>query len=188
MSYGTLCKVLVLVACASLGAALISGCDKLGLGGSGGASGGAPPCNDVLIGPPVTPGVGGEGVGGYVGGVGGGGDVGGGGVGGGDTNPGDAVTQTCTDGSELGTYIRCRGLGPKACAAWCQSEGAYCVEHMTHPYNPSVGMGDLKQCMENLMSYTCTYCYSNGDVCTSICALKGCANAGCTNTGGKGCE
>src|SRR5277367_2478573 len=69
---------------------------------------GTPPCNQVLIGPPVTPGMGASGAGGSgAGGAGAsapdGGDTG-------DPNPAGAVSQTCVDGSELGTYIRCRGL------------------------------------------------------------------------------
>jgi hypothetical protein len=92
------------------------------------------------------------------------------------------------DSTEMGTYIRCRGLGSTACAAQCNAIGAYCVEHAVHPENPSIGIGDLKQCMNNPLSSTCSYCYSNGDVCTFICVLKGCGVGRCTNTGGKGCE
>jgi hypothetical protein len=91
-------------------------------------------------------------------------------------------------GSEQSTYIRCLGLGSTACAAQCNAIGAYCVEYATHPKNPSLGTGGLKQCLENLASYTCTYCYSNGDVCTFIWARFGIGLGDCTNTGGKGCE
>jgi hypothetical protein len=91
-------------------------------------------------------------------------------------------------GSEQGTYIRCLGLGPTACAAQCNAIGAYCVEYAIHPEDPSQGAGTLKQCLDNLASYTCTYCYANGDVCTFIWARFGIGHGGCTNTGGKGCE
>ncbi len=125
-----------------------------------------PPCSEVSLGPS---GAGGDGAGG-------------------SGDPGDVEPQSCTDGSELGTYIRCRGLGPSACAAQCNAIGAYCVEFATHPEKPSIGIGPLKQCMEGMATYTCTYCYDNGDVCSFICALKGCGFGKCTNTGGKGCE
>ena len=92
------------------------------------------------------------------------------------------------DGTELGTYIRCRGLGPIACAAQCNTIGAYCVEYAIHPDDPSQGAGVLKQCMSNSLSSTCSYCYANGDVCTFIYVIKGIGVGGCTNTGGKGCE
>lgn len=157
------------------GVVLAAGCEGFGLGGEGGAGGEVPACNDVLIGPPVslTPGA----------------DGSGGDIGAGDSNPGDPEAQTCMDGSELGTYLRCVAQGTKECSARCFAIGAYCVEHAAHPENPANGLiGDLKQCMENLASYTCTYCYSNGDVCTYICAFKGCGFGRCTNTGGKGCE
>ncbi|MFO0762480.1 MAG: hypothetical protein U0359_38935 [Byssovorax sp.] len=92
------------------------------------------------------------------------------------------------EGTEAGTYIRCLGQGPKECSARCFAAGAYCVEYMTHPEDPSLGSGTLKQCMDNWLSFTCTYCYPNGDVCTYICAKFGCGFGRCTNTGGKGCE
>jgi hypothetical protein len=95
---------------------------------------------------------------------------------------------TCDDGSELSTYIRCLGMGPMACSERCFGIGAYCVEYAVHPNNPSIGNGALKQCMENTLSYTCTYCYDNGDVCTFIRARFGLSVGGCTNTRGKGCE
>jgi hypothetical protein len=88
----------------------------------------------------------------------------------------------------LSTYIRCWGMGPTACSERCFAIGAYCDEHAVHPENPSIGIGNLKQCMENTLSYTCTYCYSNGDVCTFIRARFGLGLGRCTNTGGKGCE
>ena len=91
-------------------------------------------------------------------------------------------------GSEQSTYIRCLGLGPIVCSAQCRAVGAYCVEYAIHPEDPSQGAGALKQCLDNLASYTCTYCYSNGDVCTFIWARFGIGHGGCTNTGGKGCE
>jgi hypothetical protein len=91
-------------------------------------------------------------------------------------------------GSEQSTYIRCLGLGPIACAAQCRAAGAYCVEYAIHPEDPSQGAGALKQCLDTALSYTCTYCYSNGDVCTFIYARFGIGHGGCTNTGGKGCE
>ena len=91
-------------------------------------------------------------------------------------------------GSEQSTYIRCLGLGPTACAVQCNAIGAYCVEYATHPKNPSLGAGALKQCLDNMLSYTCTYCYSNGDACTFIYARFGIGVGDCTNTGGKGCE
>ncbi len=37
--------------------------------------------------------------------------------------------------------------------------------------NLTLGIGALKQCMENTLSYTCSYCYCNGDVCTFIYAV-----------------
>ena len=92
------------------------------------------------------------------------------------------------DGSELGTYIRCLGLGPTACAIRCRAIGAPCVEYATHPKNPSLGAGALKQCMDAMVSSTCTYCYSNGDVCSFIYMMHGMGLGDCTNTGGKGCE
>ena len=91
-------------------------------------------------------------------------------------------------GSVQGTYIRCLGLGPIACSAQCRAAGAYCVEYAIHPEDPSQGAGALKQCLDNPLSYTCTYCYSNGDACTIIYARFGMSHGGCTNTGGKGCE
>ena len=91
-------------------------------------------------------------------------------------------------GSEQGTYIRCLGLGPTACAAQCNAIGAHCVELATHPTDPSQGIGALKQCMDNTLSSTCSYCYANGDVCTFIHVFMGIGVPGCTNTGGKGCE
>ncbi|MEO7591323.1 MAG: hypothetical protein ABI134_08930, partial [Byssovorax sp.] len=90
--------------------------------------------------------------------------------------------------SELGTYIRCRGLGPIACSAQCWAAGAYCVEYAIHPKNPSQGAGPLKQCVNFLASSTCTYCYPNGDACTFIYMMGGMGLGDCTNTGGKGCE
>src|SRR5262245_18928965 len=40
---------------------------------------------------------------------------------------------------------------------------------------PIFSIGPLKQCMEGMASYTCTYCYPNGDVCSFICAFMGCS-------------
>lgn len=162
-------------------ASMLIGADDCGLS-SCGTNADPPPCGQVLIG------VGGD--------TGMGGDTGIGGVGdsdtgaGGSNDPGDPAPEslTCVDGSEMGTYIRCRGIGSTACAAQCNAIGAYCVELATHPENPSIGVGALKQCMSNTFSSTCTYCYSNGDVCTFICVNKGCGVGRCTNTGGKGCE
>ena len=91
-------------------------------------------------------------------------------------------------GSEQGTYIRCLGLGPIECSAQCRAAGAYCVEYAIHPEDPSQGAGALKQCLDNLASFTCSYCHSNGDVCTFIWARFGIGLGRCTNTGGKGCE
>jgi hypothetical protein len=112
-----------------------------------------------------------------------------------DDPPNACVTPSSPDdggpdggGTELSTYIRCWGLGPTACAARCNAVGAYCVEFATHTENPSIGIGALKQCMENTLSYTCSYCYDNGDVCTILYARFGIGMGGCTNTGGKGCE
>jgi hypothetical protein len=107
-----------------------------------------------------------------------------------DSNP--CVTHSSpsegTSGSELGTYLRCWGLGPTACAARCNAIGAHCVEFATHPEDPSQGIGALKQCMDDMLTYTCSYCYANGDVCTFIYARFGIGIGRCTNTGGKGCE
>lgn len=159
----------VLVAC------MLVGADGCGLS-SCKADTEPPPCSQVLVG---------MGGGSIDTGTGGTGDTG---TGGGSSS-GDDSPQMCMDGSELGTYIRCWGEGPTACAARCNAIGAYCVEYMTHPEKPSVGIGPLKQCMENLMSYTCTYCYpTTGEACTFICALKGCGFGRCTYTAGKGCE
>jgi hypothetical protein len=104
------------------------------------------------------------------------------------THESPAVDSPPKDGTEQGTYIRCLGVGSTACAQQCNAIGAYCVEHAVHPENPSVGIGDLKQCMSNFLSSTCSYCYSNGDVCTFLYVVKGIGVGGCTNTGGKGCE
>lgn len=166
---------------------LVGGCKdgRLGLGGNGG-NGESPPCDDVLIGPPVTPGAGAGG--GGVSGV-GGGDVSGGNVGGGSTNPGDAVSQTCMNESELSTYIRCRGLAADACEEACLNIGAQCNALAVHPYGSMGGIGRLKQCQSNALNYTCTYCFSdNGDVCTRT-KLKGLPQFWlCSYTGGKGCD
>jgi hypothetical protein len=107
------------------------------------------------------------------------------GAGGGD--PGDPSPQnlTCMDGDEVDTYIRCRGMGPIACSAQCNAIGAYCVEYASQPYSPSAGIGSLKQCKNGLISYTCTYCYTNGDTCTFV--YPGGLPL-CNYTGGKGCE
>jgi hypothetical protein len=121
-------------------------------------------------------------------------DTGSSGAGGGSfSDPGDPGDPSpeglmCEDGAELSEYVRCWGLGSTACAAQCSAIGAHCVEHAVHPENPSVGIGDLKQCMSNTLASTCTYCFTNGDVCTFICAFMGCGVPGCINTGGKGCE
>jgi hypothetical protein len=106
----------------------------------------------------------------------------------GTPNPCVAPSGPDDSSSELGTYIRCLGLGPTACAAQCNAIGAYCVEYAIHPDDPSQGAGALKQCMDNTLSSTCSYCYANGDVCTFIYVLKGIGVGACTNTGGKGCE
>jgi hypothetical protein len=147
---------------------------------------GTPPCNQVLIGPPVTPGMGGSGAGGSGGGAAAsapdGGDTG-------DPNPADAVSQTCMDGSELGTYIRCRGLTADACEEACFDIGAYCSPFVLHPYKSMGGTGTLKQCQSNTLNYTCTYCFpANGDVCTRT-KLAGLPQFWlCNYTGGKGCD
>jgi hypothetical protein len=91
-------------------------------------------------------------------------------------------------GSEQSTYIRCLGLGPTACALQCNAIGAHCVEYAIHPEDPSQGAGALKQCASFMASSTCSYCYSNGDVCTFIYMISGMGLGRCTNTGGKGCE
>ena len=176
-----------LLLCGALGALLVGGCKDggLGLGGAGGGTE-APPCNDVLIGPPVTPGVAGEG--GGVSGV-GGGSVSSGDVGGGSTNPEDAASQACLNGSDLSTYIRCRGLTADACEEACLAIGATCNALVTHPYGSMGGIGRLKQCQSNALNYTCTYCFpDNGDVCTRT-KLKGFPRFWlCSYTGGKGCD
>jgi hypothetical protein len=74
------------------------------------------------------------------------------GAGGGDPGYSPQTSSSC-DGEEQGTYIRCWGMGPTACAARCNAIGAYCVELATHPTNPSIGIGNLKQCMEGLATY-----------------------------------
>lgn len=190
MNHPTMMKLLVLGLASGFGILLAPACDQLGLSGGGGAGGGAPACDDVLIGPPVTPGTGGAGVGGYVGGAGGeGGYVGGSYVGGGGgSDPGDAVSQTCMDGSDLSTYLRCRGLSPAACQKACFDIGASCNVVEPHPYGSGGGPGGLKQCQSNALNWTCTYCYANGDVCTKA-RVKGVPSFWlCSYTGGKGCD
>ena len=91
-----------------------------------------------------------------------------------DEAPNPCVTPSSPDeGSELGTYIRCLGLGPTACTVQCNAIGAPCVEFTTHPEDPNQSIGTLKQCMDNMLSSTYSYCYSNGDVCTFIYARFG---------------
>jgi hypothetical protein len=90
--------------------------------------------------------------------------------------------------SELGTYVRCLGLDPTACAIKCNAIGAYCVELASHPKKSDGGIGTLKQCMNNTSMSTCTYCYSNKDVCSFIYVLGRPVWSLCNYTGGKGCE
>jgi hypothetical protein len=173
-----------------------NGGDTMKPGPAGGTSSsggtGTPPCNQVLIGPPVTPGMGGSGAGGSGAGGSGAGGAAASALDGGDTgdpNPADAVSQTCMDGSELSTYIRCRGLTAAACEEACLNVGAYCNALVSHPYGSMGGIGRLKQCQSNTLNYTCTYCFiDNGDVCTRT-KLKGFPQFWlCSYTGGKGCD
>ncbi|MFT3767285.1 MAG: hypothetical protein QM820_17440 [Minicystis sp.] len=179
MNWKLMMRLLALGLGSVLAILLASGCDQLGLSGSGGAGGDAPPCNDVLVGPPVTPGAG-DGAGGY---------VGAGYVGDSDTGSGDAAPQTCIDGSDLSTYIRCRDLTSVACQEACFNIGASCNVTEPHPYGSMAGgLGTLKQCQSNALNWTCTYCYPNGDVCTKT-RLKGLPSFWlCSYTGGKGCD
>jgi hypothetical protein len=88
------------------------------------------------------------------------------------------------DATELGTYIRCRGLDAMTCVEMCYDIGVTCAPLRTHPYGSKGGIGRLKQCMSNTTGGTCTYCYENGDVCTFISGRIPL----CGYTGGKGCE
>jgi hypothetical protein len=107
------------------------------------------------------------------------------GAGGGDPSPSPQDVDFCMDGMELDTWFRCRGLSPTACAAQCKAIGAYCVELAAQPYSPSAGIGNLKQCKSGTPTWTCTYCYVSGDVCTFF--YPGGLPL-CTYTGGKGCD
>jgi hypothetical protein len=94
-------------------------------------------------------------------------------------------------GTDLGTYIRCRGIDdPWKCAELCFDIGATrCVGLMTHPYGSMGGIGKLKQCQSNLLNSTCTYCFDNGDVCTFLhTPLTPLGTPFCGYTGGKGCD
>jgi hypothetical protein len=81
------------------------------------------------------------------------------------------------------------GLSPVACQEACYNVFAYCNVTEEHPYGSMAGgSGKLKQCQSNLLNYTCTYCYPNGDVCT-MTKLKGLPSFWlCSYTGGKGCD
>jgi hypothetical protein len=93
------------------------------------------------------------------------------------------------DATELGTYIRCRGLDAMTCVEMCYDIGAICAPLRVHPYGSMGGNGRLKQCMENTTSHTCTYCYENGDVCSFLYSvLTPTGRPFCGYTGGKGCE
>jgi hypothetical protein len=93
------------------------------------------------------------------------------------------------DGTELGTYVRCRGLGPMDCEALCFDIGAKCAGLKTHPYGSQGGTGRLKQCQSNAMNHTCTYCYENGDYCTFLYTVfTPTGTPLCGYNGGKGCE
>lgn len=93
------------------------------------------------------------------------------------------------DGSEMSTYIRCRGLGPAACEDACASVGAYCAALAVHPYGSMAGgNGQLKQCQSNTANYTCTYCFPNGDVCSRTKLALMPPFWLCNYTGGKGCD
>lgn len=75
------------------------------------------------------------------------------------------------------------------CEAMCFDIGATCAGLKTHPYGSMGGIGRLKQCQNNTLNHTCTYCYANGDVCTFLYTpLTPTGTPFCSYTGGKGCE
>ena len=92
------------------------------------------------------------------------------------------------DGTELDTYIRCRGMDAMTCEAMCFDIGATCAGLKTHPYGSKGGIGRLKLCKNGFPTTTCTYCYDNGDVCAFVKTLGVPFVVGCGYTGGKGCE
>jgi hypothetical protein len=114
-------------------------------------------------------------------------DVGSGAGGAPDPSP---QTAPCDDGTDLGTYLRCRGLDPMTCEEMCFNIGATCAALKLHPFESAAGSGKLKQCMSNTTSHTCTYCYSaTGEVCTFLYSVLTPTGAPfCSYTGGKGCE
>jgi hypothetical protein len=100
------------------------------------------------------------------------------------------VANPCVDtGTDLGTYIRCRGMDPMTCEALCYDIGARCAALKPHPYGSMGGDGKLKQCQSNTLNHTCTYCYINGDSCTFLYTpLTPKGVPFCSYTGGKGCD
>jgi hypothetical protein len=91
----------------------------------------------------------------------------------------------CSGSTELGLYTKCAGVTPDVCVQMCANTGAYCIAYLPHPYTSGL-VGGLKQCLKTFLGGTCTYCFSNGDVCTVMKELPG--KWFCSNTGGKGCE
>jgi len=80
-------------------------------------------------------------------------------------------------------------LDPMTCMAMCYDIGANCLAPLrTHPYGSMGGIGKLKQCMSNTLGRTCTYCFSNGDVCSWVYELGVELRVFCSYTGGKGCD
>jgi hypothetical protein len=93
------------------------------------------------------------------------------------------------DSTEMGTYIRCRGLDWITCEALCLDIGAQCSALALNPDRPELGTGKLKQCQQSAPGTTCTYCFLGGSIsCSQVKAFGRPILWLCNLPGGKGCE
>ncbi len=80
---------------------------------------------------------------------------------------------TSPDADQLGgdPEVRCAVPGSPDCVAKCAAIRAYCSPLALHPYKTSPDPGALYWCKGGLISWTCSWKYSNGDNCTLVFPL-----------------